>query len=556
MKNIHPSLNIFGNIVRVLAAIPRGSDMFINLIADSSVAGAPVGFVAAIQKAAAIIDASIAGNFTINISYGWGSYNNVANSSLTGVNGAIGGSNALYSVDLGTVKGWLGSSAKSVDDLTALASLNASSLSNSTAVLVASDQEKAMGVFSGDPNASDGSIGFGTATTAADWVGIAVHEITHAMGRTSQDTLPAPTILDLFRYNAPNSYQWAENAPAYFSLNGGVTDLANYSTVSDDGDLNGDSLSATDPFVAIANASTAQTMTTLDKRFMDSIGYTRATWNDFSGDGVADVILQSGGTIVDWTCAGGVATNGHALGSGLTGWTIAGSGDFNANGTSDLLLQNGASIVDWIFSNGVVTGGASMGLATGFTVVGVGDFNGDGYSDVLLQSGGTIVDWIVQNGVAVSGHQLGAGLTGWSVVGVGDFNYDGTSDILLQNGSSVVVWDMNGGTVASGVGVGLSGGFSVVGTGDFDGDGTTDILLQSGGTIVDWMVRNNVAVAGNLLGAGLSGWTVTATGDYNGDGISDIALQNGSTIVDWVMNGGKVSSGLLLGSSSGFIMKA
>ena len=53
--------------------------MEINLVPDSSVSSAPTGFTAAVQAAATILDQDFPGNYTVNITYGWGTYDNVTN---------------------------------------------------------------------------------------------------------------------------------------------------------------------------------------------------------------------------------------------------------------------------------------------------------------------------------------------------------------------------------------------------------------------------------------------------------------------------------------------
>jgi uncharacterized repeat protein (TIGR01451 family) len=267
---------------------------------------------------------------------------------------------------------------------------------------------------------------------------------------------------------------------------------------------------------------------------------------DFNGDRTSDVLLQNGGTVVDWMMANGAYQNGNVITNGASGYTIVGTGDFNADGTTDVLLQNGGTVVDWIMKNGtyqsgnVITNGAS-----GYKVVGTGDLNGDGTADVVLQNGGTVVDWIMQNGVYQSGNVLTNAALGWTVVGAGDVSGDGTSDILLQNGGTVVDWIMKNGTYQNGnVLTNGAAGWTVVGTGDFNGDGTTDILLQNGGTVVDWIMGNGVYQSGNVItNGGAAGWSVVGTGDYNGDGTSDVLLQNGGTVVDWTMKNGVYQGG-------------
>jgi hypothetical protein len=108
------------------------------------------------------------------------------------------------------------------------------------------------------------------------------------------------------------------------------------------------------------------------------------------------------------------------------------------NGTSDVLLQNGGTVVDWIMQNGRYSRGNVLTTgASGWSVVGTGDFTGSGTSDVLLQNGGTVVDWIMKDGQYQSGNVLTTGAAGWSVVGTGDFTGGGVSDMLLQNGGTV-----------------------------------------------------------------------------------------------------------------------
>jgi hypothetical protein len=100
------------------------------------------------------------------------------------------------------------------------------------------------------------------------------------------------------------------------------------------------------------------------------------------------------------------------------GWTVVGTGDFTGSGTSDVLLQNGGTVVDWIMQNGDYLGGNVLSTAAaGWSVVGTGDYNGDGTSDVLLQNGGTVVDWVMQNGKYASGNVLSTAAAGWHVAG-------------------------------------------------------------------------------------------------------------------------------------------
>jgi hypothetical protein len=270
--------------------------------------------------------------------------------------------------------------------------------------------------------------------------------------------------------------------------------------------------------------------------------------SDFTGNGTSDVLLQNGGTVVDWLMNNGVYQSGNVLTTAATGWDVVGTGDFTGNGVSDPLLQNGGTVVDWIMKDGVYqSGNVLTTAAAGWNVVGTGDFTGNGTDDVLLQNGGSVVDWIMHNGVYQSGNVLTTAAAGWNVVGTGDFTGSGTSDVVLQNGGTVVDWIMNNGAYESGnVLTTGAAGWKVVGTGDFSGNGTDDVLLQNGGTVVDWVMQNGKYVSGNVLSTSAAGFNVVGTGDYNGDGTSDILLQNGGTVVDWIMKDGQYASGNVL----------
>jgi hypothetical protein len=280
---------------------------------------------------------------------------------------------------------------------------------------------------------------------------------------------------------------------------------------------------------------------------MTTLGKT-VTPEDFIGNAVSDVLLQNGGSVVDWLMQNGQYSSGNVLTTGASGWSVVGAGDFTGSGVSDAMLQNGGTVVDWLMQNGQYSSGNVLTTeASGWSVVGTGDFTGSGVSDVLLQNGGSVVDWIMKDGAYQSGNVLTTGAAGWNVVGTGDFTGNGTDDVLLQNGGTVVDWIMKDGAYQSGnVLTTGAAGWKVVGTGDFEGDGASDVLLQNGGTVVDWIMKNGQYQSGNVITTGAAGWSVVGTGDYNGDGTSDVLLQNGGTAVDWIMKDGQFSSGNVL----------
>src|ERR1700724_442079 len=76
--------------------------------------------------------------------------------------------------------------------------------------------------------------------------------------------------------------RWDANpapAPAaYFSIDGGVTKLADYGQNSDPSDfLNSGVQGSTDPFNEFYSGSTSQVLSTVDKQLLDAIGFNVST---------------------------------------------------------------------------------------------------------------------------------------------------------------------------------------------------------------------------------------------------------------------------------------
>jgi hypothetical protein len=532
-----------------------------NIVLNYDEQNVPAAFKAGIQQAANILESVIHNNITVTLQIGYGEVGGFSGSpfyeQLTNGSAAasyVGSVGQTYS----QLRADLASHENSIDDATFVNSLpNTISLNSVTNFTVPYAEARALGLVSSAANGVlDGAAGFATDIPLSSLVGVALHELTHALGR-----VPGATLLSLMRYTGVGQHDFIGNvtptAASYFSIDGGYTKLADFGQQSDPSDfLNPPSsnLTTNDPFNEFYNPTTFQNLSALDTREMDVLGYNTSTPtalqhyspNDFNGDGTSDVLLRnSNGAVVDWIMNNGLFKSGNVVTNGAAGYNVVGSGDFNDDGTSDVLLQNGGTVVDWIMSNGlykssnVVTNGAA-----GYNVVGTGDFNADGTTDVLLQNGSTVVDWTMNNGLFQSGNVVTNGAAGYNVVGCGDFNGDGTSDVLLQNGGIVVDWIMKNGLFQSGnVLTNGAAGWTVVGTGDFNGDGTSDVLLQNGGTVVDWIMGNGVYQSGNVITNGALGWKVVGTGDYNGDGTSDVLLQNGGTVVDWTMKNGSFQNG-------------
>ena len=105
--------------------------MQITLVPDNSIASAPAGLTAAVEAAASVFEQDFPGNYNVNISYGWGTFNNAPSDVLTNPSaGAFSlGGGPLSSVSYSELKDWLTANAVSTAQITAVASLPASAAS-------------------------------------------------------------------------------------------------------------------------------------------------------------------------------------------------------------------------------------------------------------------------------------------------------------------------------------------------------------------------------------------------------------------------------------------
>src|SRR3984957_5044550 len=256
--------------------------MQITLVPDSSVASAPKDFTAQVEIAADIFEQDFPGDYNVNISYGWGTFDNAPSDTLTNTADGVFslGGGPLSLVSYAELKDWLTADATSSAQITAVASLPASAASlpgDPNRFTISPAEEKALGVFSGNTSAIDGSIGFnvGDASVPEDWEPAAVCEIAHALGwDTVAQGASFPDVADLFRYSSPGQYQWTSGQPAYFSIDGGNTNLADFQT-SFDQTLFTD-LPADDP-LRLPFTSAATTLTSFDIEALGVIGFGGAT---------------------------------------------------------------------------------------------------------------------------------------------------------------------------------------------------------------------------------------------------------------------------------------
>jgi hypothetical protein len=151
-------------------------------------------------------------------------------------------------------------------------------------------EAKALGMFAPDGAETDGYVGFKSGVTydfssangvtagAYDFEGLAAHEIAEVLGRMtglpSTGAATWATPFDAFRYSAAGKASFSSTASAYFSIDGGKTDLGNFNTVGS-GDR-GDWLAASaagDASSAFFNTGTAYSLSSDDLAALDALGW-------------------------------------------------------------------------------------------------------------------------------------------------------------------------------------------------------------------------------------------------------------------------------------------
>ncbi len=254
--------------------------MQINLIYDSSTTSAPSTFFTVMNAAVQYLDSLITNNITVNIQVGWGE---VGGQSLATGDLGEGGANGVI-MSYTQLKADLLANSNSAADATAYANLPTTDISNGAGFFVSTAEEKAWGLLSATGTQVDGAVGFGTSITynynttgtgvAGEYslLGIALHELTHALGRDSGlNAGSSLAVMDLFQYASPGVVQTQVGGASYFSINGGVTNLANFSTTSDLADWS--NTVPNDSFDAFSTPGTANMMSQTDITLMNVLGF-------------------------------------------------------------------------------------------------------------------------------------------------------------------------------------------------------------------------------------------------------------------------------------------
>ena len=198
-----------------VVAETSSSGFTINLIFDAAAMAAPASFRAGIEQAAAILSSTITNKITVNIDVDYKG---------TGGGAFAGPATGLYE-SYSSVRADLIANA-APGDTTFNALPNTNSIQGEQYVAVWNTQLKLFGLLSSTNSAVAGSASFATDINPNLLVGVALHELTHAMGRVpyganvDASDPDVPDIFDLYRFTRPGAYLFdgANTAPPLISL--------------------------------------------------------------------------------------------------------------------------------------------------------------------------------------------------------------------------------------------------------------------------------------------------------------------------------------------------
>jgi len=486
--------------------------MNLNITYDTeTLNSAPSAFFSTLNYVASLFDSTFTNNTTVNIEIGYGHF--PYDNSVAPALGESAQNNLTW-----------GNYSQVRQALVNLGAPGANTLPSSSplggGLVIDSAEEKALGLI-GASNTLDGWVGIAsdamlqqqangswsysvTATPGSSQfylVGVLEHEISEILGRSSYlNARGEYGIMDLYRYAGAGVRQTGTGGPAYFSTNGGATDLGNWNTLSA-GDI-GDWASSVgaDAFLAFSPSGQLTGLTPRDLTLLASLGWTIG--NSGSGDVFVDatggnqmVIGTSGGNETIWGGAGDLIAggSGNATIGGAPGVTIIGGTGGNefidaCRGSQSVVGSSGGNESIWGAASDTITAGSggneTIGGAAGETI---GGSNG---ADLFINATG-------------GSESIGGGTAG-----------------------NETVWTAAGDTVQGGSGNVTVGGVSgVIMTGGAGGNqfldasqGHQSVIGGSGGNETIWGAASDTITAGsggNETIGGVAGETIGGSNGAN-----------------------------------------
>ena len=528
--------------------------MNLNISYDSTtLSSAPAAFFGAVTYVVGLFDATFTNNIAINIEIGYGTF--PYDGSTVPPLGESQQNNLVFGNYTQVRQALLNEGAPGATTLPATSPLNGG-------LVLGSAQERALGLI-GPSSVLDGWVGLASDAVlqqlGASWsysvsatpagnqyylVGVLEHEITEVMGRTSYlDAGGEYGIMDLYRYRSSGVRQTGTGGPAYFSTNGGATNLDSWNTNAT-GDI-GDwaSSAGADAFLAFNPSGQLNGMTPTDLTLMSAIGWTTRTY--FAPGLPLNLVYATSGGNLPVAISGQfnleLINNGTGTGSITTAAGYQGAAVASSDGHTLSLLHGDYGLVDSGGSNLVQLGDGSesIGGAIGDTILGGSGPNQflDGHLGHQSITGGNAGNETIWGAATDTihggsgGNETIAGVPGETIIGSSGANVfinatAGNQSVLGGGAGNDSIWTAAGDTIHGGSNNATIGGVASVtmigGSGGntfIDGSqGHQSILGGSGGNETIWgAVTDTIrgGSGGNETIGGVAGETITGGSGAN-----------------------------------------
>jgi hypothetical protein len=500
------------------------------------------------QTAINILDSTFTDNISVVFNVGFGSYQGVTLNNQT-ISEADVNSNAVFFLTYSQLRQDLLTFGQ--PGFFTAANLPAgTSLNGKTNFYVSSSVGAIFGLFTNDV---DGFVGIGTGfTPGAQRVSAFLHEMGHALGRVPENIQGAFSALDLVRFVSQGNRLFdgsnPNGTPAYFSLDGGATKIADWGQNSDVSDFLGptsnppSNLTPNDPFDE--NVGDLGHLTTADILVTEALGFkTVPPGNPPPPPGTtADMVLRHGadGLYEIYDIGGNSLLAAYQLGKVGTDWRFVTLGSFFGNDTTDMLLRNantgGFEVYD-ISNNNITNAGFLGNVGLDWQVMGFGNFSSRGENDMILRNAnnGGVEVYDIRNNQITGANFMGAVGLDWQVAGFGNFSSRGTSDMILRNTNTggLEVYDINSNQITGAAFMGNVGlDWKPLAFGNFSGNpGETDMIMRNAnaGAMVIYDIASNQVTSAFFIGSVGLDWQFAGVAPVHSPGASDLVLRNVNT---------------------------
>jgi hypothetical protein len=425
------------------------------------------------------------------------------------------------------------------------------SLNGRTNFWISSSVGACFGLFT---NLTDGFVGIGVNfKPGPERISAFLHELGHAMGRVPENlvfnNVTYFSALDLVRFTQPGVRLFDGSNPngtfAYFSLDGGATQIAEWGQDSDVSDFRTGFPFANDPFNE--SVGTLAQLTNADILVTEALGFKTVPpappGNPPPPPGTtADMVLRHGadGLYEIYDIGGNRLLAAYQLGQVGTDWRFVTLGSFFGTDTTDMLLRNantgGFEVYD-IVNNNITRAGFLGNVGLDWQVMGFGNFSSFGETDMMLRNvnnGGVIV-YDIRNNQIMGNNFMGAVGLDWQIAGFGNFSSRGTSDMILRNvnNGGLLVYNINSNQITGATFIGAVGlDWKVLAFGNFSGSpGETDMIMRNTntGAMVIYDIASDQVTSAFFIGSVGLDWQFAGVAPVHSPGASDLVLRNVNT---------------------------